>query len=50
MLEDLAAAAAYQSTDQRSPNTSLDDDNSSIEVIPEDNIEQSLHYSRRTGN
>lgn len=50
MLQDLAAAAAYQSTDQQSPKTSLDDDSSSIEVIPEENAEQSLQYPRRTGS
>jgi hypothetical protein len=50
MLQDLAAAAGYQSTDQQSPKTSLDDDSSSIEVIPEDNTEQSLQYPRRTGS
>jgi hypothetical protein len=50
MLQDLAAAAAYQSTDQQSPETSIDDDSSSIEVIPEDDTDQSMQYSRRTGS
>jgi hypothetical protein len=50
MLQDIAAAAAYQSTEQQTPKTSLDDDSSSIEVIPEESIEQSFHYPRRTGS
>jgi hypothetical protein len=50
MLQDTAAAAAYQSTEQQTPKTSLDDDSSSIEVIPEENIEQSFQYPRRTGS
>jgi hypothetical protein len=50
MLQGLAAAAAYQSTHQQSPKISLDDDSSSIEVIPEDITEQSSQYPRRTGS
>jgi hypothetical protein len=50
ILQDLAAASANQSTGQHSPKTSLDDDSSSIEVISEDNTEQSLQYPRRTGS